>query len=295
MTYIVEKPAANNTGIERPLITIEFAPNIHPSETEYSYEHPRFVFGDQLCWYAERNRVILANEYPQLEFTVCALELIQSKTSSGKLLSQPRWKYKISNGEVSFEKEESALLRYKDTSSPNTCSTCSNFQNYNEPEFFAVDGEKIANKNPGKGWCCIHNRPAKTHHLKTNDCVLSGTLDKFSSEVKDALTTEVIEVGRESYPMLDTDSAPSKFQVKSIVKIIDPTEHHSEWGVFEVVQVKNNDHRFDNTDTYLNSSTWVYRLANTKYEDTYCRDLWVSENEICHFDESHLICTEDIF
>ena len=95
--------------------------------------------------------------------------------------------------------------------------------------------------------------------------------------------------------MLDTDSVPSKFQVKSIVKIIDPTEHHNEWGVFEVVQVKNNDHHFDNTDTYLNSSAWVYRLANTRYENTYCQDLWVRENEICHFDESHLICTEDIF
>lgn len=77
MTYIVKKPAVSFTGIERPLITIEFAPDIHPTETEYSYPHPQFVFGD---------RVTIANTYPELEFTVCALELVESKTQSGKLL-----------------------------------------------------------------------------------------------------------------------------------------------------------------------------------------------------------------
>ena len=144
---------------ERPLITIEFASNIHPSETEYSYKHPQFVFGD---------RVTLKNEYPKTEYTVCALELIESKTASGRLLNQPRWKYKITNGEVFFEKEETAL------SAPSqTCADCINFQNYNEPKFFEVDGEKIANRNLGKGWCRLHNRPARTHHLKTNDCVVS--------------------------------------------------------------------------------------------------------------------------
>lgn len=91
------KPVASLANKERTLITIEFAPNIHPGETEYSYPHPQFTFG---------NRVFLINEYPQLEFTVCALELVESKTASGKLLSQPRWKYKISNGEVSYWKEE---------------------------------------------------------------------------------------------------------------------------------------------------------------------------------------------
>ena len=139
---------------ERQLITIEFAPNIHPLETEYSYEHPRFVFGD---------RVTLKNKYPETEYTVCALELIESKTPSGRLLSQPRWKYKISNGEVCFEKEELALLRYEDKSSPNTpntCSSCSNFKNYNEPN--------------GRGWCNQFNHQARTHHLKTNDCIISS-------------------------------------------------------------------------------------------------------------------------
>ena len=193
------------------------------------------------------------------------------------MLNQPYWKYKISNGEVFFEKEESALLRYEDKSSPftpNTCSSCSNFQDYHESN--------------GRGWCNQFNHHARTNHLKTNDCIVS-------TQKVEAFPTKVIEVDRDGYPMLNTDSAPSRFQVKSIVKIIDPTEHHNEWGVFEVVEVKNNDHHFDNTDTYLNSSAWVYRLLNTKHEDTYFKHLWVGENEICHFDESHLICTEDIF
>ena len=40
--------SALNINRERPLITIEFAPDIHPEETEYSYEHPQFVFGDRV-------------------------------------------------------------------------------------------------------------------------------------------------------------------------------------------------------------------------------------------------------
>ena len=92
-------------GLERPLITIEFAPDLHPTETEYSYSHPLFTFGD---------RVIYKNEYPEIKYTVCALELIESKTLSGKLLASPRWKYKITNEQVSYWKDESALARYEE-------------------------------------------------------------------------------------------------------------------------------------------------------------------------------------
>ena len=123
MTYLAEKPATSLANKERPLITIEFAPNIHRDETEYSYEHPKFVFGD---------RVTIINTYPELAFTVCALELIESKTPSGRLLSQPHWKYKVTNGQVSYWKDETALIRYQNKSSPNTCSTCSKFNNYQD-------------------------------------------------------------------------------------------------------------------------------------------------------------------
>ena len=122
MTYLVEKRSVS--AIDRQLITIEFAPNIHRDETEYSYEHPQFVFGD---------RVIITAHFPKQEYTVCALELIESKTASRRLLSQPRWKYKVTdaNGN-SYWKDEAALIRYRDKSSY-TCSTCSKFKNYKEP------------------------------------------------------------------------------------------------------------------------------------------------------------------
>lgn len=173
MTYIVQKPARSFTSIERPLITIEFAPNIHKDETEYQYEHPQFVFGD--C-------VTIINTYPELEFTVCALELIESKTPLGKLLSQPRWKYKLTNGQVSYWKDETALIHYQDKSSLNTCSTCSKFNNYQD--------------NYGRGWCDRFNHPARTHHIRTNDCVVS-------TQTEEAFPTEVIELDRDGYPMAE--------------------------------------------------------------------------------------------
>ncbi len=271
MTYIVEKPAVSFAGIERPLITIEFAPKIHPLETEYSYEHPQFVFGD--C-------VTLKNEYPETEYTVCALELIESKTPSGMLLNQPYWKYKITNGEVSFEKEETALFRCNNSTSTTTCSECQDFKDYQEQN--------------GKGWCQCFDRQAKRHYEMTNDCILNGALKKKPElENNCAIPTQLTSTTEEATDELDKPYSP--YQIRSIVKVIDPKEHHSEWGVFEVVQVKNNDHHFDDTDTYLNSSQWLYRLVNNKHENTYSKNLWVRENEICHFDESHLICTKDIF
>lgn len=119
MTHLATEPVVSVTSQERALITIEFAPDIHPEETQYNYEHPQFVFG---------GRVELRGtsfSYPPIIFTICGMEIIESKTRSGKLLTQPRWKYKISNGEVSFWKEESALIRYKDKSSLSTCSAWS--------------------------------------------------------------------------------------------------------------------------------------------------------------------------
>lgn len=167
MTYIVEKPAISFTAIERTLITIEFAPNIHRDETEYTYEHPQFVFGD---------RVTIINTYPELAFTVCALELIESKTPSGRLLSQPHWKYKVTNGQVSHWKDETALIRYEEK----TCLTCSEFNNYQD--------------NYGRGWCRQFNHPARTYHIETDDCIVSA-------EKVDAFPTEVIELDRDGYPM----------------------------------------------------------------------------------------------
>ena len=259
MTYIAENPANTVAVGEKQLVTIEFTSQVHSNETDYSYPHPRFTFFD---------RVTPTDSYPATEYTVCALEIIESKTPSGRLLSQPRWNYKISNGQTSFWKEETALLLYSNCST-GTCSFCDRFQDFHE--------------HNGRGWCQQFNRYTKAHHQTTNDCVLSGAL-KESSEAFPA--EEIVD---------EADLTHSPYQIGSLVKIIDPIEHHSEWAVFEVVQTKHNDHHFNSTETYLNSHEWLYRLVNTKYEDTYSKSLWVRENEICHFDESHLICTEEIF
>ncbi|NJK58880.1 MAG: hypothetical protein HC939_24345 [Pleurocapsa sp. SU_5_0] len=247
MTYIAEKPVTETK--ERQLITIEFAPDIHPSETEYQYEHPQFVFGD---------RVIIINTYPELEFTVCALELIESKTPSGRLLNQPYWKYKISNGKVSFWKDESALTRY----TQKTCLTCSEFNNYQD--------------NYGRGWCRQFDHPAKTHHKKTNDCIVNGALE--------------------------LDLPHAEYQVGNIVKIIDPDENYTEWAIFEVIECMHNRYLYRSTETYLHQPEWYYRLSsytdgNTMPSIDFALDksLWVAENEICSFDMAHNVCTDDIF
>ena len=102
MTYIVEKPIASLANRELTLITIEFAPDIHPDEIEYNYPHPQFVFSDEVI-----------NKFnPSKVLTICALELIEHKTPSGKLLYQPCWRYKVNGGNWY---DESVLIRQSDT------------------------------------------------------------------------------------------------------------------------------------------------------------------------------------
>lgn len=268
MTYIVKKPATQQTGSERPIITIEFYPDVHPFETEYQYEHPQFVFGD--C-------VTLKNEYPQTEYVVVGLKIIESKTSSGMLLAQPRWKYEITNGQVSYQKEESALIRSESLSVARTCGNCSHFENFDEQS--------------GRGWCNCFNHFSRTHHQTVGDCILNGSLDT----PEDANSTEVIELDRDGYS-IKADSS-SSFQVGSIVKIIDEEEHHTEWAVFEVIECKYNQYIHDShkPEAYRNHVDWYYRLASNNDGSTLGKLLWVTENEICHFDQSHQICTLDIF
>ena len=95
--------SAIDTNREKELITIEFAPKIHEDETEYTYKHPQFVFGEEV-------EVKGSFSYPAITYKVCALELLESKTPSGKLLNQPSWKYKISDGEQIYWKDETALV-----------------------------------------------------------------------------------------------------------------------------------------------------------------------------------------
>lgn len=257
MTYLAEKPANTVAPVkEKQLITVEFAPEIHSSETEYSYEHPRFVFGD---------RVVLKNEYPEISYTVCALELVESKTPSGKLLSQPRWKYKVSNGEVNYWKEESALTRY----TQKTCLTCDRFNDYNEPN--------------GRGWCQLFDDYVKTNHKRTDNCILNGAVDRKN----EAFPPEELES--------ELDKPHSEYSVGSIVKVIDEHEHHTEWGIFEIVECRYNYGLHRSSESYLNEVAWYYRLASNNNSTGLDKTLWVAEDEICPFDMAHLICTEEVF
>jgi hypothetical protein len=176
MTYIAEKPTVQRS--ERQLITIEFAPPQDPNETEYTYPQPLFVFGEQ----------VITKNNPSNPFTVCGMELVVFKTSSGQLLNQPYWRYKITNDEVSFWKVESALVRYFPT-----CAQCSHFHNFNE--------------SSGRGWCNLFAVAARKHHLRTNDCDLHSDSDPI-------------------------DAPHSRFAIESLVKVIDPQEHHTEWATF---------------------------------------------------------------
>jgi hypothetical protein len=230
---------------ERPLITIEFAPDIHAEETEYSYEHPQFVFGD---------RVVLVNSFPEYEYIVCGLELMESKTPSGKLLNQPYWKYKVSNGEVSFCKDETALVRSKEHQAKTICSDCQHFENFHERE---------------RGWCHLFEHQAKTFHLKTDDCVTNA-----SSQL---------------------DQPHPEYKIGSIVKVIDKDEHHTEWAVFEIVESKYNHNLYRSQESYLNEVAWYYRLAARQDVNAIEPSLWIAENEICPFNLSHNVCTQDIF
>ncbi|NJK58253.1 MAG: hypothetical protein HC939_20880 [Pleurocapsa sp. SU_5_0] len=86
MTYVAEKALVSTAAQERQLITIEFAPNIHPSETQYSYPQPKFTFKEKVT------RITGTFTTP---LTICGMELVELKTNSGQLLNQPYWKYLV--------------------------------------------------------------------------------------------------------------------------------------------------------------------------------------------------------
>jgi hypothetical protein len=136
-----------------------------------------------------------------------------------------------------------------------TCSQCTYFQNYQE--------------NNGRGWCNLFEQSARTYHQRTNDCDLHADSDPI-------------------------DVPHSRFAVESVVKVIDKDEHHSEWAAFVVINRQYNTRRYRSTESYLSEPEWYYQLANMEYEET-IEPLWVAKNKICEFDQSHFVCTSDIF
>ena len=204
------------------------------------------------------------------------------------------------------------------------CANCPFFQSHNEPEHLtddrgksfpnprreaASEGSKVV-ENDDMGayalrWCKLFDQPAKEHHQMTKICVGSGALDVEvdSHELENNLDffpkVEFDESELEAFPseeLIDPYDLPySEYEVGSLVKVIDKEEHHSEWSCFEVIEVKPNIKLYESAESYLNGSPWHYLLASI---DTVQKldGIWAREDEICHFDESHLICTEpDLF
>ncbi len=68
---------------------------------------------------------------------------------------------------------------------------------------------------------------SRTHHIKTDDCIVSGAL-----ETEQAFPTEKI--------IDEADLPHPEFQPGSIVKVIDAEENHEEWAVFEIIECKYN-------------------------------------------------------
>ena len=97
------------------IITIEFTPKKQSWDSEYQYSQPQFIFGDMV---ATKQQWEHCQKYHlpdnQLDlFCVCAMELVDSLTPNGELLSHPRWKYGLrsSHSKDLVWFEEQALVR----------------------------------------------------------------------------------------------------------------------------------------------------------------------------------------
>lgn len=127
MTYLQEIQTIEASGIPyleyRPqpevnediIITIEFTPEAQSPGSEYQYTQPEFRFGDIVA--TKQNwEHCHKHHLPESEletFRISAMEMVDSLTPSGELLSQPRWKYGLRSDKtkdlVWFE--EQALVR----------------------------------------------------------------------------------------------------------------------------------------------------------------------------------------
>lgn len=173
-----------------------------------------------------------------------------------------------------------------------TCSTCPHFDNFHE-------------KND-RGWCQLFNHQAREHHEITNDCINSSDLVvsqelKDNAECAEALFTNINHEELQAFPPEEIeeeiDKPYSPYQVGSVVKIIDAEEHYTEWAVFEVVECRYNKyiHNPHNPEAYITHVEWFYRLCSQNDSCALDKSLWVAQNEICDFDMSHNVCTEEIF
>ena len=163
-----------------------------------------------------------------------------------------------------------------------TCLNCPHFNNYHEPN--------------GRGWCELFNRTARTYHFITPDCISSSDLITHEEkEPSNFITADFSEAFPTEELVDEVDKPYSEYSIGSIVKVIDREKHHSEWGVFEVVECSYNKNLYFDSKTYLSQPEWYYRLASHNDSTTISKSLWVREDEICAFYFAHNVCTEEIF
>ena len=177
-------------------------------------------------------------------------------------------------------------VKIKEGKERTTCSVCPHFNNFHEPN--------------GRGWCEQFNHQVREHHQTTNDCIIASDL-LFSHELENnlALFPNVDFEKLEAFPTEEIESKLdqpySEYEVGSIVKIIDAESDHTEWAVFEIVECRYNHGLYRSSESYVNEVAWYYRLASHNNDTTISKSSWIREDEICHFDLSHFICTEEIF
>lgn len=109
MTYAYEVQTIEAQGVpyvefrheaeptETQIITIEFSPQNYPLD-DYTYSQPLFVFGELVAlreqWECCQQNQLDPNE--ELDwFKVCAMELIEPQSKSGRLTNPPYWLYGI--------------------------------------------------------------------------------------------------------------------------------------------------------------------------------------------------------
>jgi hypothetical protein len=135
-----------------------------------------------------------------------------------------------------------------------TCATCPYFDNFHESN--------------GRGWCKLFDHQAKEHHLITNDCIISSDLAVFHQlednlDIFSDIDLEELEAFPTEEIIDEADKPHSEYEVRSVVKVIDADEDHTEWSVFEVIECMYNKNLYNNTETYLNQPQWYYRLATS--------------------------------
>ena len=132
-----------------------------------------------------------------------------------------------------------------------TCKRCHFFKDYHEPN--------------GRGWCLLFDKPARSNHALTKDCLSS----------------------------LPPETEFCKYSESDKVKLIDDKKHHSEWETFVVVGKKQNKNAFKTPKAYLTEPEWYILIATT---DRLFNELkWVAETEICHANQSEFIETAEVF